>query len=155
MSLQKAGLRSAHGDLVSFSALAAMMALAALLPACGAPPAGDLDLGEAAALSEQADPILGPVKGHDACASVRCKDGFVCEAQNGSPACVPAPPPECQTDDDCSLVASYCGDCTCSAAPSGEIEPKCVEGEVACAVWPCLGLTASCQAGTCVLAGEL
>ncbi|WP_437725799.1 hypothetical protein [Sorangium sp. So ce861] len=155
MSLQKAVLRSTNGDLVSLSTLAAMMALAALLPACGAPPAGDLDLGEAAALSEQADPILGPVKGHDACAAVRCKDGFVCEAQNGSPVCVAAPPPECQTDDDCSLVASYCGDCTCNAVPSGEVEPKCVEGEVACAVWPCLGLTASCRAGTCVVGGEL
>ncbi|XXX78609.1 hypothetical protein WMF30_07520 [Sorangium sp. So ce134] len=137
------------------AATAALAALAALLPACGAPPADDAEGADEAVLSEQTEAIVGPVKGRDACAAIRCMDGFVCEEQSGSPACVAAPPPECQTDDDCSLVASYCGGCTCNAVPTGQVEPKCLEGEVACLISPCLGLAASCQAGACVIASEL
>lgn len=150
----KTVLRSMNMDLISL--VAATAALAGLLPACGAPPAGDLDHAEEAVLSAQADAIVGIVRGRDACAAIRCRDGFLCEEQDGRPVCVAVPPPPaCQTDDDCSLIANYCGGCNCNAVPSGESEPKCDEGEVACLVWPCLGLQASCQAGTCVVASEL
>ncbi len=156
----KTVLRSMKVDLISLvAATAATAALAGLLPACGAPPAGDLDDAEEGVLSAQADAIVGIPRGRDACAGVRCKDGFLCETQGGSPVCVAAPPPACQSDADCSLVANYCGGCNCNAVPTGESEiasePKCLEGEVACLVWPCLGLQASCQAGTCVVANEL
>ncbi|WP_437815462.1 hypothetical protein [Sorangium sp. So ce1078] len=155
--LQKTMLRSMKADLLSLvAATSATAALAALLPACGAPPADDLDHAEEEYVSERADAIVGVVKGRDACAAVRCKEGFLCEEQDGSPVCVAVPPPPvCQTDDDCIIVENYCGGCNCNALPLGESLPKCLEGEVACLVSPCLGLRASCQAGACVVANEL
>jgi hypothetical protein len=135
--------------------LATTAALTTLLSACGAPPVGDLDGAEEEALSEQADELAGPASGRLTCAVVRCMDGFVCEERKGRAACVPAPMRQCVTDADCSLVDNYCGGCNCNAVPTGTPAPKCPGDEVACFVAPCSGLTASCQAGACVIANEL
>lgn len=146
-------LRSMKMNLCALLAVTA--ALTTLLSACGAPPVGDLDVAEEANLSEQEDALVGPGNGRLTCAVVRCRDGFVCEERNGRAACVPAPKPGCVTDADCSLVDNYCGGCNCNAVPTGTVAPKCPGDEVACFVAPCLGLTASCQAGVCVIANEL
>ncbi|KYF57263.1 hypothetical protein BE08_22270, partial [Sorangium cellulosum] len=145
--------RSANMDIISLALLAAVMASAALLPACGAPPAEDLDGAGDAYPSERADAVAGPVKHRDPCAAVRCRDGLTCEVQGGLPVCVEAPPSRaCQTDDDCSVAADYCGGCNCIALAPGESAPVCHGDEVACVVWPCLGLEARCEAGACVVA---
>ncbi|WP_437678105.1 hypothetical protein [Sorangium sp. So ce131] len=145
-----------HKTMLRSTTMGMLSTLAALLPACVGSPAEDLGQAEEGYVTEETQALGGIVKQRDACSAVRCRDGFVCEAQNGIPACVPAPPPPvCETDADCSLVANYCGGCNCDAVPSGEPAPKCTEGEVACLVWPCQGLAASCQAGRCVIADEI
>ena len=95
------------------------------------------------------------------CDAVRCRSGFVCQVSGGLPACVPdelSPKDpskiECKTDADCTLVADYCGGCNCLALGPGESAPKCQGDEVACFVWPCQGLAASCDEGQCAVDGQ-
>jgi hypothetical protein len=150
MILEKTMLRTAKVDLASVMLIAG---LAAFVPACGAPPVGDedIDAADEAQLSEHAEAIVaGPTRGRG-CEVVLCRSGYVCEEQNGRAVCVPAsPPPACQTDADCSLVANYCGGCNCLAVGPGQSVPKCHDDVVACLQWPCQGYTASCYKGMCV-----
>lgn len=93
----------------------------------------------------------------DPCATVRCRAGFSCEVTNGKVTCVPEDTGkvQCKRDEDCRLVANYCGGCNCLALGPGQSEPKtCDEGEVACLVFPCFGLEAVCEAGRCTTADE-
>lgn len=88
----------------------------------------------------------------DPCSRVRCRAGTHCEAIGRRVACIPdAPLPECTTDADCRVVASYCGGCNCLPLGPGESAPICDKGDVvACFVDPCLHHEARCLEGQCV-----
>jgi hypothetical protein len=153
MILERTMPRTAKVDIISVLLLAAIAAIAAVVPACGAPPVEDLDAADEAHLSEKADALLASQKHRKGCEVVRCMDGFSCEEQDGHAVCVanPSPPQRsCQTDSDCSLAANYCGGCNCLAVGPGQSVPKCEGDVVACVQWPCHGYAAYCYDGTCV-----
>jgi hypothetical protein len=89
------------------------------------------------------------------CDLVRCRSGFSCEVQDERAVCVPVQPRECKSDAECTLKADYCGGCNCLALAPGESAPKCDGDEVACFVSPCLGLSAYCSDGECVVDAAL
>ena len=60
----------------------------------------------------------------------------------------------CFADRDCKAVAVYCGQCTCEAFSKDVAAPKCSGNVVACFKNPCLGKTAVCVTGTCVVSDE-
>lgn len=107
------------------------------------------------------DPKPVPPPDQDPCAVVRCKAGTQCVVLESYPPqarCVevPTPPPsgsDCKTDEDCSLVANYCGSCSCDALPRGKNGGVTCSDPVQCLRDPCSGDRAVCQAGTCVAAG--
>lgn len=152
MILERTMPRTAKVDIISVLLLAGIAALAAVVPACGAPPVEGLEAVDEAHLSEHADAMLASEKHRKGCELVRCRDGFSCEEQDGHAVCVPNPPPQrsCQTDDDCSLAADYCGGCNCFAVGPGQSVPECHGDVVACVQWPCQGYGAYCDGGTCV-----
>lgn len=87
------------------------------------------------------------------CATIRCREGYVCEEGRFGARCVPAPTPPgaCRADEDCRLEANYCTGCDCVALADGEVLPKCPGTPVQCLVDPCRQSEAQCQDGQCVV----
>ena len=83
----------------------------------------------------------------DQCASVRCPGGTTCRVIGNAVSCQPNA--QCTVDSDCHLEDNYCGGCACESLPSGAHSVTCTN-PVMCFRQPCGGLTAACDAGTCV-----
>jgi hypothetical protein len=72
---------------------------------------------------------------------------------------ISAPAGECESDADCRAVADYChGGCDCVATTARKV-PAARRGRgcpdpVACLVDPCIGRTATCEAGRCIVSGS-
>jgi len=105
-----------------------------------------------------AELAIGPRCGDNVCGRGEfcCNESCgICAPRGGS--CTQQVCSECETDKDCRAVADYCsGGCDCLALPIDQADIK-HEGDncVACFVDPCLGRSAVCAAGTCVLDGAM
>lgn len=64
----------------------------------------------------------------------------------------PEPASECATDADCRTYESHCGECGCRALSPRDAIPACAaDSVVQCFAAPCLGKTAACKGGQCVI----
>ncbi len=63
----------------------------------------------------------------------------------------PVPTAECTTNADCRTFDDYCTGCDCRALSTSAPNPTCSGPGVRCFAQPCMGKTATCSAGRCVV----
>ena len=85
---------------------------------------------------------------------IMCAGSATCDAVShtcGYRCGSPVPTSECTTNADCRLFDDYCSGCDCRALSTSTPNPTCSGPGVRCFAQPCMGKTATCSAGRCVV----
>lgn len=85
-----------------------------------------------------------------------CIDNVLCiRGSHWSPVeCRCVPDGSCSSDADCRVFSDYCTGCDCRALSNGDPDPTCDGPGVRCFADPCMGKTAQCVSGQCVLSAQ-